>query len=183
MNQPSPCALQAMPTWTLSTSLTTIQNKVCDEVEWLDRKFVEITENICFGSLQVAAIGRVALKTLLVFGLSSVSPLPQFVNFAILGIGQVLLTRNNWDKPWYATTAYITNLFIQCVTLQNPLIEFFTNKGTTLSLILNGLAALGTGFELFQNGASQCIEELRTSFLMHTPFRPTTPLEGGQRAL
>lgn len=182
MDQASPCALQTMTNWTPPAYLTTIQNKLCDEVEWLDRKLVEITETICFGNIEVAAIGRVALKTLLAFGLSSVSPLPQLVNFVILGIGQVLLTRNNWDKPWYATTAYITNLFIQCVTLQNPLIEFFTNKGTALSLILNGLAALGTGFELFQNGASQCLEELRTSFLMHTPFRPATPLEEASRA-
>lgn len=150
--------------WTMPLFIQPAYNAVCNAAEWLDTQCITLTEKTFHGNFEAAAISRVALKTLATLSLYLVSPFPTIVTFTVLSLGQLLLNRGNWEKPWYVTTACLTNLFLQSITLSHPMIEMVTPRGSTFSIILHGLSALGMGFELIQHIGEQCLEELKSSY-------------------
>ena len=141
-------------------------DSVCQTADWLDKKWILFSEQLC-KSEEIAAIARVAVKTLATLGLMLVSPLPGLINYAIVSLAQIAITKGDFERPRYATTACLAQLFIQSITLSHPILSLIARQGSLVSYALHALSALGTGWELFQNGIAQVEQELYSSFTLH----------------
>jgi hypothetical protein len=136
---------------------------VCDGADFLGRKYVQLTEQLCRGNRLIAAIARVAINTLAALSLNlaitSICPIP-FLASGLFLLGEMALKR--WsNKPLYSSNGMTAQLFLESVTFSSPLIKMLSiSRFSPISIVTHSIGALSTGFQFFLNSKEHLEAEM-----------------------
>ena len=148
---------------TLCHGIKTGYEAFCQGVDWTGRKYVELSEKICGGNKQIAAIARVAINTLaalgITFALTAVLPLPGFLTCGLISLGEMAINQFR-GKPLYSMTGMTAQFFLESATFSSPFVRMLSlHRFSPISIVFHTLTALFSGIALLQRTDAHLAEE------------------------